>query len=494
MPDNEREPLEAATSRIPGSDDVVGVPAGASGGVAYIDDSSPADRDFVPPPGRFMASIALGAAQSIDNSEGGVSRIFSAPIITAFGQSLSSLGLINSLSSAARMIFGPVWAILADKVGRKRVLFIVTGLWGLWTLAVGFAQTWEMFLLLYSIALIGTVASEPILNGLLGSLYAASERGKAFGTVRAVSAGLGILITPVLGAAFGGLADGWRYAMYTMGALSLISGVLILIFVHEPKKADAAESDDLKAEAGMFKLADAAKVMKIPTLALMAPMLLFVTSLVLFNFMGYVWQRTLGYGVANAAYLQTIFNVGAMFSAFLGGMLGDFFVRRFGHKGRVMLFQIYAVLFAIVAAVTMYLPQIFDPDISEATVDAQNRIVASNEPSIAYYAMVLVMGLVFSIGFSGCVLPMVSSVCPTQLSATSFALLFSLIQGAITTVYNLGVGIVSDLIGDVQLTLLLGVSVPYIINALFWFVFYKTYPRDVELQKERSEAIAAGTF
>ena len=48
------------------------------------------------------------------------------------------------------------------------------------------------------------------------------------------------------------------------------------------------------------------KLFKIPTLALMAPMLLFVTSLILFAFVGTFWARNLGYGVTNASYLYTV--------------------------------------------------------------------------------------------------------------------------------------------------------------------------------------------
>lgn len=126
-----------------------------------------------------------------------------------------------------------------------------------------------MLLVLYSIALIGTVAAEPILNGLLGSLYRSSERGKAFGTVRGVSSALGIVLTPLLGQ-FGANPDGWRYAMFAMGGLSILSGLLILLFVHEPKHVSHEDGAELKSEAGMFRLSDAAKLFRIPTLALMA--------------------------------------------------------------------------------------------------------------------------------------------------------------------------------------------------------------------------------
>ncbi|HRL49465.1 MAG TPA: MFS transporter [Propioniciclava sp.] len=481
----EGEPLWGA-SRVSGTDDLA---AETLQGVSVLDgDENDNEADFVPPKGRLGAALALGASMSIDNSEGGVSKTFFPQIMVAFGLGDSQLGLLNALGNAARMIFGPIWAMLADKFGRKVILFVVTGVWGLWTIATGFATSWPMLLTLYSIALIGTVASEPILNGLLGSLYKTSERGRAFGIVRSTSAALGFILTPALGQ-FGGNPEGWRYAMFTMGILSLVSGVLILIFVHEPKKVSAEDREALKADAGMFKLVDVPKLFKIPTLALMAPMLLLVTSLVLFGFQSQVWARDLGYGITNASYLATVFQIGSTISALVGGLLGDFFAKKFGPRGRVFLFQIYAVAFGVVIALTMYFSKWWDPDVTPG-----NGQVVTNDPSIMYFVMVFLMGLIFSIGFSGCVLPMVSSVTPVQLSATAFAVLFSLIQGGINVVYSIALGNIAQAIGNLQLTILVGAALPYLINAVYWFVFYKVYPKDVKLQAERSAAMAAGTF
>jgi hypothetical protein len=88
----------------------------------------------------------------------------------------------------------------------------------------------------------------------------------------------------------------------------------------------------------------------------------------------------------------------------------------------------------------------------------------------------------------------VSSVAPKQLSATAFAVLFSLIQGAITAALSLSLGAISQAVGSLQLTLLWFGSVPYIINAIYWFIFYKTYPRDVALQRQRTQLIEQGQF
>lgn len=494
MPDNnyrpEGDPLGGST-QVPGTDDMAAV---TPRGVSIVDgNESDDERDFVPPKGRMGATIALGVSQSIDNSEGGVSKTFFPQIMTAFGLGNAELGLLNALGNAARMLFGPVWAMLADKFGRKLILFVVTGLWGFWTIGAAFTQSWPMLLLIYGISLIGTVASEPILNGLLGSLYRRSERGKAFGTVRSVSSALGFVMTPLLGQ-FGHNPEGWRWAFVTMGILSLVSGVLILIFVHEPKRTPAEDQEDMKSEAGMFKWSDAAKLFKIPTIALIVPMLFLVTSLVLFGFMGQVWAKDMGYGVVNGSYLYTVFQIGATISALMGGFIADAFVRKFGHKGRIMLFQIYAVLFGLIIAVTMYFYARWDSSVTALPPDAPKDMLKTSDPSLIYYVLVFLMGLVFSIGFSGCVLPMVSSVTPMQLSATSFALLFSLVQGGINVLYSLLVGVIADAIGSLPLTILLGVSIPYFLNAIYFFLFYKNYEKDVRLQAERTALIEEGKF
>ncbi|GAA1399039.1 MFS transporter [Luteococcus peritonei] len=458
-------PENPSITQVPGQEDLVAVPA-SPGGVSYV----PVDEeaDFVRPQGRTMAAVSLATAQSIDNTEGGVSKVFFPQIMTAFEVGNSALGLLNSLGNFARMLFGPAWAIAADRFGRKKILFIVTGLWGLWTLATGFAQTWNQLLVLYGISLVGTVASEPIMNGLLGSLYAKSERGKAFGTVRGVSSFIGMALTPALGQ-FGDNPDGWRYAMFAMGALSIISGILILIFVKEPERGTERIADD--PDAGFFKWSDAAKLFKIPTLVGMAVMLPLITSLVMFGFQAKFWAKDLGFGVKNASYLYTIMQLGMLCSAFLGGFLGDLFQRKFGDKGRILLFQIYALCFAAMTFIAFQVKFSYH----------------------AYYVVAFCLGLVFSIGFSGCVLPMVSSVTPKQLSATGFAVLFSLVQGFLTAVYSLATGWMADQFG-LQRALLYFVTIPYILNAVLWFMFYKIYPRDVALQKERTHLIEQGRF
>jgi hypothetical protein len=104
------------------------------------------------------------------------------------------------------------------------------------------------------------------------------------------------------------------------------------------------------------------------------------------------------------------------------------------------------------------------------------------------YGIWLVFGLFASIGFSGCVLPMVSNVVLPQYRSTAFALLFSFVQGALAAIISIFLGELAQNFGLRPVMLWL-VTIPYAINAVFWFAFYKTYPRDQERMKQ---ALAAG--
>ncbi|MBN1658292.1 MAG: hypothetical protein JXA93_07825 [Anaerolineae bacterium] len=104
------------------------------------------------------------------------------------------------------------------------------------------------------------------------------------------------------------------------------------------------------------------------------------------------------------------------------------------------------------------------------------------------WIVVFLAGLVGSIGFSGCVLPMVGAVVEPKYAATAFALLFSFVQGAITATLLLLIGPLVEALGSLQSVMLWLVSVLYAINAVFWFLFYKPYPKDVERARARIAA------
>ena len=124
--------------RVPETDDLAGV--GPLGVTVVVHNDE--DADFQPPKGRLGATVSLGVSQSIDNTEGGVSRTFFPQITVAFGVGDAALGLLNAIGFFARMLFRTDLGHRGGPVRPQADPALVTGAWGLWTIATGFAQTW----------------------------------------------------------------------------------------------------------------------------------------------------------------------------------------------------------------------------------------------------------------------------------------------------------------------------------------------------------------
>ena len=428
------------------------------------------------PKHRWLTVGVLSTLQLVENSEGGlINSLF--PVIRAdLGIGLGALGVLTSIGKFARMIFGPIWAMLGDRYGRKLIL-VVTALWGTWMVAAGLAQNFTQLLLLYGVGVLGTVAGEPISNGLVSDLFKPNERGKVYGTMRSVTGAGSILLTPLLGQ-LAGLPNnqGWRIGMYIMGGIAILAGLLTWLFVTDPKHegseeqlAVAAGAKKVSAEGG-FRLADVPALLAIPTVALLAIQLVFITSLILFAFQVVFLVDVRKYTTQEATILTSVFFLGFTISSFVGGLLGDWFARRNPRTGRVTLMQLYLAAFAVMSFLAMQ-------------VDWGSRPLE--------YGIWLVFGLAGSIGFSGCVLPMVSNVVLPQYRGTAFALLFSFVQGALAALLSLALGGLAQQYG-LRPVMLYMVTVPYAVNAIFWFAFYRFYPRDQERMKEKLALQSAG--
>src|SRR5512142_1351463 len=102
------------------------------------------------------AMFAFAVGTMSDSMEGGLVNTLFPVIMKALNLQVGDLGTLSSISKWARMLFGTMWAVLGDKFGRKRIMVVMTGLWGLWTAAAGLAQSFTGLLILYTIGVIGT--------------------------------------------------------------------------------------------------------------------------------------------------------------------------------------------------------------------------------------------------------------------------------------------------------------------------------------------------
>ena len=128
-----------------------------------------------------------------------VTNVFPA-LQPAFAITLEQLGLLSGLVRLARVVMGPVWGVLADRFGRRRLLVVVTLCWGAWFAALSRVATYGEFLFFYAVGVLGLVAVEPVAVAIVSDLYAQRERGRAFGWLRAFGSLGTVAVTPLVGA------------------------------------------------------------------------------------------------------------------------------------------------------------------------------------------------------------------------------------------------------------------------------------------------------
>src|SRR5207302_6957188 len=192
-------------------------------------------------------------------------------------------GVLTSVGKFARMLLGPLWAMLGDRFGRKLIL-VATALWGVWMMEAGLAQSYEQLLVLYAIGVLGTVAGEPIANGLVSDIFKPDERGKVYGSMRSLVSLASILVTPLMGQLAGIPGNqGWRIGMFIMGGIGVVGGALTWWFAEDPRKAGgvatAETADEPASIAGKeegVKFAHLPRLMATPTIALFALQILLI--------------------------------------------------------------------------------------------------------------------------------------------------------------------------------------------------------------------------
>jgi len=150
------------------------------------------------------------------------------------------------------------------------------------------------------------------------------------------------------------------------------------------------------------------------------------------------------------------FAVGFIISSFMGGFLGDWAHKEAGFKGRIILMQVYLLVYAAMSFVCLQIAW----------------------PVWVYYPLFFSFGVISAIGFPGAVMPIVSAVVLPEVRTTAFGFLFSFVQGGVAAVLSLGVGWLAQRHGLLPVVFWL-TTVPYFLNAVFWFVFYRTVPRDL---------------
>ena len=115
--------------------------------------------------------FALSFGYFIDQGEGQAMSVLFPTLQAIWGLSYSNLGVISTIRNLLQSISSPFWGFISDKFSRKLIILLGTGLWGIWTAAIGFTQNFGQMLVIRAISGIGLGCLMPATFSIMSDTF-----------------------------------------------------------------------------------------------------------------------------------------------------------------------------------------------------------------------------------------------------------------------------------------------------------------------------------
>jgi DHA1 family multidrug resistance protein-like MFS transporter len=240
-----------------------------------------------------------------------------------FGAGGTELGLLVASYAVMRLIFGPIWGSLSDRVGRKPILMI--GVLGYGITMIGFGLATQLWMMFAARILAGVLSSAtaPTTMAYIGDSTSEEDRGGGMGMLGAAG-GLGAIFGPAVG---GLLAErSLSLPFFVAAGMSFLA--LILIFLLLPESLPQRDRSPRAAEQPIFDLRAWWQALFSPIGSLLVLTFLVTGGLMIFyGILGLYALERFGYGTSEVG---VIFTVLGLVSAVGQGLLVGPFTKRFG--------------------------------------------------------------------------------------------------------------------------------------------------------------------
>jgi len=163
--------------------------------------------------------------------------------IESMGAGGTELGFLVASYAVMRLIFGPIWGGLSDRLGRKPILLIGISGYAITMVWFGLANTLWMLFAARILSGVLSSATAPTTMAFIGDSTPGDERGGGMGMLGAAG-GVGTIIGPAMG---GFLAsDSLSIPFFIAAGLSVISLILAIILLPESLPLEARQTSENK--------------------------------------------------------------------------------------------------------------------------------------------------------------------------------------------------------------------------------------------------------
>ncbi len=292
--------------------------------------------------GRSRTQAVINTANIIDYADAQIDISVYQAVEVEFGLNPTELGMITAVRALLQSVATPFWGVLADKYSRKKILAFGTFLWGVITIIVGLSTSYNSMLISRGVNGIALAIITPVTYSLIADYFKPEDRGKAFGLLG---------LTTVIGAVTGTLYattiaggpqiwgfDGWRFAYFSFGAMSILLGILVLIFAKDPIRGGSEigfenkgiDEENYKLSAYHFK-----SILKSRTFLIIVAQ--GMVGALPWSALGFLilWLQYIGFDDGTSAIMYGMIALGAAFGNLFGGYAGDWAFRRDQERGRL---------------------------------------------------------------------------------------------------------------------------------------------------------------
>lgn len=277
---------------------------------------------------RWYVVIVLTLAYTMYTADRILLGVLLEPIKTEFGASDSQMGFISLMAASTYALSIIPLGLLADRVNRRNLLFIILSGWSIMTAVSGLARNLVHLAVAQMLVTTNEGGGAPTMNSLISDLFHRSRRGLPISIWYC-----GISLGAFIGFSLGGyLADtyGWRMTFILLGAPGALIALLVLLTIRETPRGMSDKVPPKAAEAPDFAgTMDFLKRQKALRHAI------FAQCLSGLSFMGPIaWLVSFFHRSHDASFALAGFVTGMIFLAtgISSGPVGGYLMDRLGHK------------------------------------------------------------------------------------------------------------------------------------------------------------------